>query len=313
MKKLIIQIPCYNEADTLPVTLQQLPKTVDGFDQVEWLVIDDGSKDGTATVARELGVDHVISFPENRGLAKAFTAGLRACCVAGADVIVNTDADNQYDAHCIPKLATPILKGEADIVIGERPIESIEDFSWIKKKLQRFGSKVMRLVSHSEVKDAPSGFRAFTRDAAMRINVFSHYTYTLETIIQAGLSGMRIQWVKIETNPKTRNSRLVKSIRSYITRSMVTMFSILMIYRPVRTFVVLGCIPFALGTLLGLRWMLFYSSLKASNIPSLILAAIFLLSGFHLWMLALISHLLSVNRMLMQDIQYETRKLSWKS
>lgn len=311
MKKLIIQIPCYNEAKTLPETLDKLPRTVEGFEEVEWLVIDDGSTDETARIAKECGVNHIVKFTQNQGLAKAFSEGLRTSCRLGASVIVNTDADNQYEANDIPHLTTPILNGEADMVIGERPIETISDFSWIKKKLQRLGSHVVRKVSNTNVQDAPSGFRAITRDAAMRFNVFSRYTYTLETIIQAGLSGIRVKSVKIRTNPKTRDSRLVKSVGSYVTRSITTMFGIFMIYRPVKTFLILGCIPFSLGVLLGLRWLVFFSTFKASNIPSLILASVFLLSGFQLWLLALLSHLLSVNRHLMQNIQYEIRKKSW--
>jgi len=313
MKKLIIQIPCYNEALTLPETVHSLPRKVNGFDEVEVLIVDDGSTDETVKVARELGIHHIISFPQNRGLAKAFMEGLKACCCRGADVIVNTDADNQYDASRIQDLVNPILSGEADMVIGERPIESIEDFSWIKKKLQRLGSQVVQGVSQTNVKDAPSGFRAITRDTAMRLNVFNDYTYTLETIIQAGLSGMRIHSVPINTNPKTRESRLVKSISSYVSRSILTIFGIFMAYRPVRTFLILGTIPFTLGLLLGLRWLIFFSALKAASIPSLILASIFLISGFQLWILALISHLLSINRKLLQDFQYESRKNTWKA
>jgi glycosyltransferase involved in cell wall biosynthesis len=210
--KLIIQIPCLNEAGTLSVALQDLPRSIDGFDEVEWLVIDDGSTDDTAAHARELGVDHVIRHPVNRGLAAAFMTGLDACLRLGADVIVNTDADNQYQAADIPKLTMPILSGQADMVIGARPIAETEHFSWIKKKLQRLGSWAVRAASKTSVADAPSGFRAISRETAMRLNVFNAYTYTLETIIQAGLSNLRVLSVPIRTNPDLRPSRLVKSI-----------------------------------------------------------------------------------------------------
>lgn len=311
MKKLIIQIPCFNEEQNLPETLQSIPRQVAGFDKVEWLIINDGSVDQTEVVARRMGVDHIVSFPTNRGLAEAFKAGIRASCAAGADVIVNTDADNQYDASCIPDLLKPILDGEADMVIGERPIELIEEFSWLKKKLQRIGSSVVRWISSTDVKDATSGFRAYTREAAMHLNVFNQYTYTLETIIQGGLGGIRIASVPVQTNRKTRESRLVRSIQDYIVRSIGTMFSIFSIYRPVRTFMLMGSIPIAGGVLLGLRWLIYFSSYKAASIPSLILASILLVVGFQLWVLALVSHLLSVNRRLMQDIQYEVRKKFW--
>lgn len=311
MRKLIIQIPCHNEEQNLPETLKCLTRQVEGFDKVEWLIINDGSIDQTEAVARKLGVDHIVSFPTNRGLAEAFKAGIRASCAAGADVIVNTDADNQYDASWIPNLLKPILDGEADMVIGERPIELIEDFSWLKKKLQRIGSFVVRWISSTEVRDATSGFRAFTREGAMHLNVFNQYTYTLETIIQGGLGGIRIASVPVQTNRKTRESRLVRSIQDYIARSIGTMFSIFSIYRPVRTFMLMGSIPIAGGILLGLRWLIYFSSYQAASIPSLILASILLVVGFQLWVLALVSHLLSVNRQLMQDIQYEVRKKFW--
>ena len=217
--KLIIQIPCFNEEETLPLTVADLPREVPGIDVVEWLVIDDGSTDATVEIARSLGVDHIVSHPHNRGLAAAFMTGLDACLRAGATVIVNTDADNQYQGSSIPDLVAPVLSGDAEMVVGERPIESIDDFSRAKKLLQRLGSSVVRRFSDTGVRDAASGFRAYTRDAAMRVQVFGRYTYTMETIVQAGWNGTAITSVPIGVNPKTRESRLVKSTSRYIWRS----------------------------------------------------------------------------------------------
>ncbi|HRR57124.1 MAG TPA: glycosyltransferase family 2 protein, partial [Acidobacteriota bacterium] len=218
--KLIIQIPCHNEAATLPVVLAEIPRRVDGFDAVEILVIDDGSVDGTSEVASRLGVDHIVRLNRRRGLATAFRLGLEAALSRGADVVVNTDGDNQYRGADIPKLTAPILRGEADLVVGARPIDNIEHFSPLKKRLQRLGTWVVRRISHTEIQDAASGFRAMSREAALRLNVFSSYTYTLETIIQAGLSNMRVLSVPVGTNPPLRESRLIRSIPSYLKRSI---------------------------------------------------------------------------------------------
>src|SRR5688500_472047 len=251
--KLIIQIPCLNETGTLAIAINALPRQVAGFDSVEWLVIDDGSTDGTAQLALELGVDHVVRHPVNRGLAAAFMTGMDACLSLGADVIVNTDADNQYEARDIPKLTAPILDGEADMVIGARPISDTEHFSWIKKKLQHLGSWAVRVASKTDVADAPSGFRAISRETAMRLNVFNPYTYTLETIIQAGLSNLRVASVPIRTNEDLRPSRLVKSISSYVRRSLVTIFRVFVTYRPMALFFWIGT-AFALpGLAIGIR------------------------------------------------------------
>jgi len=249
--KLIIQIPCFNEAETLPIALAELPRQVEGFDSVEWLIIDDGSTDNTSEVAMTQGVDHVVRLPRNQGLAKGFMAGLDACLREGADVIVNTDADNQYCAGDIPKLVAPILAGKAEVVIGCRPIDDIEHFSPIKKILQKLGSYVVRIASKTETPDAPSGFRAISRSAAMKLNVFSEYTYTLETIIQAGQKGMAIISVPIRTNRDLRPSRLVKSIPSYIRRSILTIVRIFVVYQPFRFFVTIGLILFTLGLLIS--------------------------------------------------------------
>ncbi|GAB4241976.1 MAG: glycosyltransferase family 2 protein [Elainellaceae cyanobacterium] len=309
--KLIIQIPCYNEELTLGTTLSALPRQLAGVDVVEWLVINDGSRDRTVEVAKEYGVDHIVSFSSNQGLAKAFMAGLEAGLRAGADIIVNTDADNQYCADDIPKLLQPILLGQAEMVVGARPIWKTRHFSYAKKMLQNFGSWMVRLASNTDVPDAPSGFRAFSREAAMQLNVFNNYTYTLETIIQAGQKGMTVASVPIRTNPMTRRSRLVKSIPSYVLKSAFTILRIFMLYKPLRFFSFLGSIPFALGTLLGVRWLLLYflDDPTRARTPSLILAAILILIGFQLWMFGLVADLLAANRRLMEETRLRLRRL----
>lgn len=309
MTKLIIQIPCYNEEETLGVTLSALPRKVPGVDIVEWLVIDDGSRDRTVEVAKECGVDHIISLSANQGLAKAFMVGLEACLTVGADIIVNTDADNQYCADDIPHLIAPILRGEAEIVVGERPISEIEHFSAAKKLLQKLGSWAVRLASNTDIPDAPSGFRAFSRSAALRLNVFNEYTYTLETIIQAGQKGMAITSVPVRTNPPMRPSRLVRSTPSYVWRSLFTILRIFMVYKPLRFFLFLGSVPFSMGVTLGIRWLVyFWLGTERTRVPSLILAAILILIGFQLWMLGLVADLLAANRKLMEEIQVRLRR-----
>ena len=307
--KLIIQIPCYNEAGTLAIALAALPRVIPGIDVVEWLIIDDGCTDSTVEVALANGVDHVVRQSRNKGLAKGFMAGLDACIKAGADIIVNTDADNQYCADDIPKLIEPILSGRAEIVIGARPIDQIQHFSPLKKALQKLGSWVVRQASKTDIPDAPSGFRAISRDAAMRLNVFNEYTYTLETIIQAGQKNMAIVSVPIRTNGDLRPSRLVKSIPSYVRRSILTILRIFVVYKPVRFFYTLGSIPFFLGFLLCVRWVILYMmGTTRTHIPSLVLAAILLLMGFQLFVFGIFADLLSVNRKLMEDIQTRLRK-----
>ncbi len=310
MTKLIIQIPCYNEEATLGVTLGELPRRVPGFDAVEWLVVDDGSTDKTIEVAREHGVDHIVEFPRNRGLAAAFMAGLHASLRVGADVIVNTDADNQYKAGDIVKLVEPVLSGEADMVIGARPIGEIAHFSAIKKALQRIGSWAVRATSGTDVADAPSGFRAIGREAALRLNVFNDYTYTLETIIQAGQKGMSVKSVPIGVNADLRPSKLVRGIWSYVSQSLLIILRIFLVYRPLRFFLILGSIPFALGFLLGVRWLILFAYFPEpgrTHVPSLILAAILLLGGFQLWIFGFLADLVAVNRMLLEDLQYRAR------
>jgi len=307
--KLIIQIPCYNEEATLAVTLSELPRQVEGIETVEWLVIDDGSRDRTVEVAREWGVDHIVQFGQNRGLAKGFMAGLEACLKAGADVIVNTDADNQYCAADIPRLVAPILAGQAQIVIGARPIQQIEHFSPTKKLLQQLGSWAVRVASRTAVADAPSGFRAISREAAMELNVFNEYTYTLETIIQAGQKGMAVTSVPIRTNGYLRPSRLVKNIFSYVQRSLITILRIFITYKPFQFFMWLGSVPFGLGFLLGMRWLvLYFGGTPRAHVPSLILSAILILMGSQLWVVGLLADLLAVNRKLLEEAQLRLRR-----
>jgi glycosyltransferase involved in cell wall biosynthesis len=307
--KLIIQIPCYNEEQTLGVTLAALPRTIAGIDIVEWLIIDDGSRDQTVAIAQKYGVDHIIKFSRNQGLAKAFMAGLEASLKAGADIIVNTDADNQYCAEDIPGLVQPILLGQAEIVVGARPINQIRHFSPIKKALQKLGSWVVRIASNTKIPDAPSGFRAMSRNAALQLNVFNDYTYTLETIIQAGQKGIAITYIPIRINPQLRRSRLVKSIPTYVKRSVFTIVRIFMTYKPMRSFLLLGMIPFSAGFLLGIRWLIYFlAGTERTRIPSLILAAILMLIGFQLWILALVADLMSVNRKLLEEIQLRMRR-----
>lgn len=303
LRKLIIQIPCFNEEGTLGITLEALPREVPGFDVVEWLVIDDGSRDRTVEVARAHGVDHIVRLATNRGLANAFRTGLRASVRLGADVIVNTDADNQYDARDIPELTAPILAREADIVVGARPISSIEHFSWRKKLLQKLGSWVVRAASQTEVADAPSGFRAFSREAAKRLNVFNEYTYTLETLIQAGHQRLVVKSVPIRTNEDLRPSRLVKSIFSYVRFSAVTIIRTFVAYKPFRFFGVPGalCLLAAFG--LGCRFLYYFVTAGgAGKVQSLILTAILAGAGILFLVIALVADLISVNRKLLEKV-----------
>lgn len=305
--KLIIQIPCFNEAQTLAITLSALPRIVPGFDTVEWLVIDDGSHDDTVRVAGENGVDHIIRHPRNQGLARAFMTGLDASLRLGADVIVNTDADNQYNAEDIPALTQPILLHRAELVIGSRPIETIKHFSLAKKLLQKLGSWVVRVASKTDIPDAPSGFRAISRVAAQRLMVFNDYTYTLETIIQAGQKNMAITSVPIRVNDDLRPSRLVKSIPSYIKSSIVTIVRIFIIYRPFRFFGTISAILFGAGFLIGMRFLWkFIGGEGAGHIQSLILSALLLGMGFQTLLIAFVADLLAANRKLLEDIRFKS-------
>lgn len=312
--KLIIQIPGYNEEAALPATLSALPRRVPGVDSVEWLVVDDGSEDGTAEVARAHGVDHVVRLPRHRGLAGAFVAGLEASLRAGADVIVNTDADNQYQADDIAALIAPILEGRAEIVIGERPITQMRHFSSLKRFLQRLGSGLTRFLSNTEIPDAPSGFRAMSREAAMQLHVFNRYTYTLETIIQAGQKGMAITSVPIRTNEDVRPSRLVQSLPGYIRRQVLTMLRVFMTYRPVRFFAGPGVVLFLGGFGLGARFLYYYvTEGGAGHVQSLILAALLMGVGFFLVIVGLVTDLISVNRQLLERLDWRIQKLEERS
>ena len=309
--KLIIQIPCFNEQDSLPITLAELPKEIEGIDIIEILIIDDGSTDNTLEVAKKSGVHHIVSIPENRGLANAYIQGIDSCLKAGADIVVNTDADNQYNAADIDKLVEPIIENRAEIVIGARPINQIEHFSYLKKKLQGIGSWVVRYASQTDVEDAPSGFRAVSRDAAIKLYVFNKYTYTLETIIQAGQSGMRILSVPVRTNDDLRPSKLAKSMRMYVQRSIVTIIKIFMIYRPVKSFFMIGMFPFLIGVALGLRWIvLFYlEDGSRSHLPSLILSAILIIIGFQTLLFGFFAELISANRKILEENRARIRSL----
>ncbi len=308
--KLIIQIPCFNEADSLPVTLQQLPRAVPGCAQVEWMVIDDGSSDGTAEVAKRCGVDHVIRHSANRGLAAAFMTGIDSAIALGADVIVNTDADNQYDARDIATIVAPIVNGEAEFVIGARPIETSRHFSWIKRRLQTLGSRVVRMASRTSVADAPSGFRALTRDVALRLNVFNSYTYTLETIIQAGRSNIRVLSVPIRTNPDLRPSRLVKSIGGYVARSIATIVRIFATYRPMLFFWLLGAVFSAAGLAAGIRFLVYAAiGQGGGHVQSVIFTGMCMIIGFLLFMLGFLADLIATNRRLLERIEWRVRRL----
>lgn len=302
--KLVIQIPCFNEEKSLPITLNALPKSVKGIDDIEIVIIDDGSKDKTVEVAQSLGIKHIVSMPHNCGLARAFVAGLNKCLELDADIIINTDADNQYCADDIEKLIQPILEGEADIVIGSRPVGNIEHFSPLKKFLQKLGSKVMRLISSTNVEDAPSGFRAFSKSAALQLNVFDNYTYTLETIIQARAKGLEIKSVPVRVNPDLRKSRLVSNMFDYIRRSLFTMLRMFIIYRPFRFFAIISSIFLISALFLGLRFLYYYLfSSGTGHVQSLILAAILFITGVQIMVIAVLSELFSINRKILEDIQ----------
>ncbi|MCI8918643.1 MAG: glycosyltransferase [Eubacterium sp.] len=310
--KLMIQIPCYNEAETLRTALDALPKQIEGIDTIEYLIIDDGSEDETAETARAWGVDYVVHFRSNRGLAKGFMAGLDACLRNGADIIVNTDADNQYEGADIEKLVRPIIEGRSDIVIGARPIDEIEDFSPLKKKLQHFGSFIVRKASRTTIPDAPSGFRAYSRDAAMRLNVTNEYTYTLETIVQAGRTKMAMDWVPVRTNKEIRPSRLMKSMMGYIKKSVLTIGHVFMMYKPLHFFVTIGIIIFLCGTAVGMRFLVcYFHGVGSGHVQSLILAAVLLLLGFQTIIVGLLADVIASNRKILEDVQYHVRRMDY--
>jgi glycosyltransferase involved in cell wall biosynthesis len=308
--KLIIQIPCLNEEETLPVTVRDLPRRVDGFKTVEWLVIDDGSTDRTVDVARELGVDHIVRLTNNKGLANSFQAGLDACLKLGADVIVNTDADNQYDGRDIPKLVAPIVAGDADMVVGDRQVQTIDHFSPAKKTLQRLGSWVVRQASQTDIPDTTSGFRAYNREAALALQVVSKFTYTLETIIQAGKMTVAIDHVPIRTNPKTRESRLFPSMWTYIRRNGVSIFRIYALYEPLKVFMT-GAFVVGLAALaVWGRFLYFWiDGDGAGHVQSLILGAVLFNAAMVLAALGVLGDLISGQRITLQRIFERVRRV----
>ena len=300
--KLIIQIPCYNEAETLEVALNDLPKHIDGIDKIEYLIINDGSKDNTVEVARNWGVHYIVSFKRNKGLAKGFMAGLNECLKYGADIIVNTDADNQYCGEDIEKLVRPIIEGKA------------EHFSPLKKKLQHFGSWVVRKASNSDIPDAPSGFRAYSREAALKMNVVNEYTYTLETIVQAGRGKMAMTSVPIRTNAELRPSRLFSSMFGYVKKSMLTILRAYMMYKPLMAFTTLSAIPILGGIILGIRYIVrLVNGVGGGNVQSLILCAMLIIIGVQTFVMGMLADVISANRKIMQDVQYKVRKMYYSS
>lgn len=308
--KLIIQIPCFNEAETLPLTLADLPRQIPGVDEIEVLIIDDGSSDETTEVARRSGVQHIVRMTKNKGLANGFMAGLDASLRLGADIIVNTDADNQYNGADIPSLVRPILDGQAELVIGDRQTDEIHHFSWMKKRLQNLGSWVVRQVSATEIPDATSGFRALSREAALQMNVISRFTYTLETIIQAGKKNLAVSHVPVRTNSKLRESRLFKGNWNYIKRSIATITRIYTMYEPLKMFSYIGGTIFGAGFLIGLRFLYFYITTGgAGHIQSLILAAVLLMIGFQVFIIGLVADLIGFNRRLIESALYRVRRL----
>jgi glycosyltransferase involved in cell wall biosynthesis len=312
LKKLIIQIPCLNEAETLPATLADLPRSIPGIDVIETLVVDDGSRDGTADVARAAGVDHVVRLRRQKGLAAAFAAGIDASLKRGADFIVNTDADNQYAGHQIARLLEPLLQGRADIVIGDRNIAEVRHMSWRKRQLQRLGSWVVRQVSSTTVPDTTSGFRAYTREAALRMTIVSEFSYTLESIIQAGKKRMAIAHVPVTTNPRTRESRLFDSTFSYIKRSAATIVRIYAMYEPLKIFTYIGLSVIALGVVVSFRGIYNYLTqpyLGLRNVQSLLLAAVLMIIGFQVILIGLLADVISANRKLLEDLVYRVRSL----
>ena len=308
--KLIVQIPCLNEEKTLPITVADIPRRVEGVDEVEILIIDDGSTDRTVEVARELGVEHIVRFPKHKGLAKAFMAGMDACLKLGADIIVNTDADNQYRGSDIPKLIGPILEGKAEMVIGDRQVDTIPHFSPVKKRLQKIGSWVVRQVSYTEVSDTTSGFRAYSREAALNINIVSWFSYTLETIIQAGSKDIAIENVSVGVNEKLRESRLFSSTGAYLRRSIPTIVRIYTMYQPLKVFFYIGAMMFFSGFLVGLRFLYFYFTTGGTgHIQSLILSSILLLVGFQIVMIGLVADVIAANRKLIENTLLRIRKI----
>ena len=310
MKKLIIQIPCLHEAATLPQTLADLPREIPGIDVIEVLVIDDGSRDGTAEIAHSLGVSHIVRFRRHKGLAAAFTAGIDACLKRGADIIVNTDADNQYAGRDIPRLIEPLLASRADIVIGDRNIRDLAHMSWPKKLLQRLGSWTVRQVSSTNVPDTTSGFRAYTREAALRMTIVSEFSYTLESLIQAGKKRMAVVHVEVTTNPHTRESRLFSNMFSYIKQSTATIVRIYAMYEPLKVFTYIGTAFFLVGFVVSLRFVVDYFTTGGfGHIQSLIFSAVLMIVGFQVVLIGLLADVISGTRKLLEDLLYRVRAM----
>lgn len=311
--KLIIQIPCYNEEQTLPITYADLPKQIEGVDVIETLIIDDGSSDQTVEVAKKIGVNHIVSLPQNKGLAYAFMAGVDACLRLGADIIVNTDGDNQYNGHDVERLIKPILENKAEMVVGDRQTDTIKHFSWLKKRLQKLGSWVVRKASKTNVIDATSGFRAYTREAALRLKLMTEYSYVLETLIDAGRHRVAIENVKIATNGKLRESRLFKNLRSYLKNSGSTIIRSYTIYRPLKVFLTSGLIVSLIGITIGIRFICCYvKGTGDGHVQSLILAAILILAGFQISLFGILSDAIAANRRITEEILYRIRKQEYK-
>lgn len=308
--KLIIQIPCYNEEHTLPATLAELPRSLSGVDEIEYLIINDGSTDRTAEVAAAHGVQHILNLPYHQGLARGFTAGLEACLKHGADIIVNTDADNQYSAADIPTLIAPILAGRAQLVVGNRGVGSLPQFSPFKRQLQRLGSWVVSQAAGFPISDATSGFRALSREAALRTLVLSRYSYTLETLIQAGAHGIPVVHVPVRVNPQTRPSRLMKSSAHYIRNAIPMIVRAYTLYQPLRVFTLLGSLLILLGSLPGIRFLYAYftNGGQTGMIQSLLLAAILIIVGFQTLLIGIVSDLVSSNRKILEDLLYRAKK-----
>jgi len=312
--KLVIQIPCYNEEATLPQTIRDLPRALPGIDEIEYLVVDDGCTDRTAEVAQELGAHHIVHLKQNLGLASAFSAGMDAALQAGADIIVNTDADNQYRGEDVARLVQPILEGRADIVVGDRGIAAAQHFSPVKRLLQRLGSWVVERAAGISIPDAVSGFRAFSREAALRLTILGDYTYTLETLIQAGARQMTVVFVPIRTNPPTRQSRLMRNVPSFLTLSAIAIVRFYTMYRPLRVFLAIGSVFLAGSTALGLRFLYYYlQGTGTGKVQSLILAAILAIVGFQVCLVGLIAEMVRLNRKMLEEALYRVRQMEFEN
>jgi len=308
--KLIIQIPCYNEAESIAHTLSLLPRQIEGFDQIEYLVVDDGSTDASVQIARSAGAHHIAQMPHHAGLATAFTTGLDASLRLGADVIVNTDADNQYDAGDIPRLVEPILTGQAELVVGDRGVATLKNFSPLKRKLQTIGSRVVSKAAGLEITDATSGFRAMTREVALRTMVLSEYSYTLETLIQAGHQHTKVVFIPIHTNPPRRPSRLMRGVADYLKNSTITIMRSYAMYRPLRVFTAIGILLLGFGFALGVRFLIYYlRGVGGGHVQSLILAAVLTIVGIQTFMIGLVADLIAFNRKMLEELMVRVRKM----